>query len=50
MKMGNRKRKALDKLGVNAQNKPRVTTEPSNRQERRALQRVLRQQASKVRK
>jgi hypothetical protein len=36
MKMGNRRLKKLDRLGVRVIDKPHLTDQPRNRQERRA--------------
>ena len=47
MKMGNRRYKRLDKLGVQAQNKPRITMQPTNRQEKRVLARYLKREKPK---
>lgn len=42
MKMGDRKIKRLDALGVKAQNKTDLAVDPKNRGERRKLDRALR--------
>lgn len=43
MKMGDRKLKRLDALGVKTQNKSHLAVDPKNRAERRKLDRALRQ-------
>jgi hypothetical protein len=45
MKMGDRRCKRLDKLGVDSMNKPRLTLDPKNRSERQALARLKRKVA-----
>lgn len=44
MKMGNRRLKRLDKLANQIFRKPRLTAEPANRAERRALKRALKRE------
>lgn len=48
MKMGDRRLKKLDSLGVAAQNKPALTNRPSNRAERRKLERHARHVAARL--
>lgn len=42
MKMGNRRLKKLDSIGIKSQTKPRWTMDPKNRAEKRALERLVR--------
>lgn len=48
MKMGDRRLKRLDRLGVQIQNKTRLTGEPTNRAEKRRFNHVLRQERVKA--
>jgi hypothetical protein len=48
VKMGDRKTKRLDAMGVKSINKPRLTMDPKNRAERRTLERMIRKAEKSV--